>query len=39
MAGAVLQWLVSREANLRDVVLLRMGDLMGRIWPDINFPM
>lgn len=39
MAGAVLQWLVSREASLRDVVLLRMGDLMGRIWPDINLPM
>lgn len=39
MAGAVLQWLVSRESSLSDIMLVRMGDLMGRIWPDINFPM
>ena len=39
MAGAVLQWLVSRDTPLRDIMLLRIGDLMSRIWPDMNFPM
>ncbi len=39
MAGAVVQWLVSRETPLRDVVLLRLGDLMTRLWPDLPFPM
>lgn len=39
MAGAVLQWLVSREVPLGDLVLLRLGDLMTRLWPDLNFPL
>ncbi|MFT4151095.1 MAG: TetR/AcrR family transcriptional regulator [Paracoccaceae bacterium] len=39
MAGAVLQWLVTRDTPLRDVVLVRLGDLMGRLWPDITFPL
>ena len=39
MAGAVLQWLMTRETPLRDTVLLRLGDFMSRIWPDLPFPM
>lgn len=39
MAGAVLQWLVSRDTPLRDVVLVRLGDMMARLWPDLPFPM
>lgn len=39
MAGAVLQWLVTRDTPLKDVILLRLGDLMNRLWPDINFPL
>lgn len=39
MAGAVLQWLFTRDAPMRDVLLVRLGDFMARLWPELPFPM